>query len=220
MARASKKSCDDLSCLHVTKPRLEAGRPPVSALAVDDDDDVLALTGRRVVSVETHDLDATRAVLTDCVLERCDLANAVWHRARLNRVAFVDCRLVGIDLADEAWLEDVTFDGCTLDMATFDTSTLRRVVFTRCRLDGAAFGGSKLERVAFPECDLARCDFTAAQAPGGAGSIDLRSASIAHASFDARLLRALVILPEDAATVVAGLGVSVRAGGPQTACKP
>ena len=221
MARATnKKSCEEPSCLHVVKLRIDEARPAVSALIADEDDEVISLTARRIVGVEAHDLAATRAVLADCVLERCDLTNAKWHRARLHRVSFVDCRLLGADFGDEAWLEDVTFSDCTLDLATFDTSTLRRVVFTRCRLEGAAFGGSKLERVAFPECILARCDLTGATAPGGAGSIDLRGASIAGASFDTRLLRALTILPDDAATIAAALGVTVQAGGPQTACKP
>jgi len=218
MARPKKKSCEDPSCLHVAKPGVDARAAPLDALEPGDDDDVLAISERRIVGVERHDLDASRAVLTDCVIERCDLANAVLHRARINRVAFVDCRLVGADFSDEAWLEDVTFSGCTLDMATFDTATLTRVVFASCRLEGAAFGGSRLVRVAFPESDLARCDFMGAHAPGGPGSIDLRGASLATASLDTRLLRALAIRPADAPTVVAALGVSVLTGDARASC--
>jgi uncharacterized protein YjbI with pentapeptide repeats len=222
MARPGKKTCEEPSCLHVASPRVDTKRPPLEAFRGsddDDDDEELTFAERRFASVKAPDLEASRAVLTDCVLERCDLANVVLHRARLHRVAFVDCRLVGADFSDEASLEDVTFTGCTLEMATFDTSTLRRVVFTRCRLEGAAFGGARLERVAFPDSDLARCDLTGAHAPGGAGSIDLRGALLASASFDVRLLRALTLCPEDAATIVAALGVTVIGGAPRTACK-
>ena len=58
-----------------------------------------------------------------------------------------------------------------------------------------------------------------AHAPGGASSIDLRSASLATASFDTRLLRALTICPEDAPTIVAALGVTVAGGSAQARCK-
>jgi uncharacterized protein YjbI with pentapeptide repeats len=218
MARPNKKTCDEPSCLHLAPPRVDVARPPLAALPDDDDEDELAIAERRIVAVEAHDLDATRAVLSDCVLERCDLANVVFHRARLHRVAFVDCRLVGADFSDESWLEDVSFTGCTLDMATFDTATLKRVMFQRCRLEGAAFGGARLERVAFPESDLARCDFTGAHAPGGAGAIDLRSALLSTASLDVRLLRALTICPEDSATVAAALGITVASGRARTSC--
>ena len=59
-----------------------------------------------------------------------------------------------------------------------------------------------------------------AHAPGGPGSIDLRGAAIATASFDARLLRALTICPEDAATIAAAIGVVVAGGSAQAGCKP
>ncbi len=223
MAKSTKgtknKGCDDSSCLHVNAPKLDDRQAPLDVLEVDEDDETLSLEGRRIVGVERRDLEAPISTLIDCSFQRCDLANIGWKGSRLQRVAFVDCRLVGVDFTEEASLEDVTFTGCTLDMATFDTASLRRVVFTNCRLDGAAFGGTKLEGVAFPESDLARCDLSGARGEGGPGAIDLRDALLAGASFDARLLRVLTIHPEDAATIVAALGVTVAGGRARTSCK-
>ena len=219
-ARKKTKDCDEPSCLHVSKPRVVASAPTLNAIAPDDDDgSALLVEGRYIVGAESLGLDASRAVLTDCLLERCDLASAIFRRARLNRVAFVDCRMVGSDFGDEARLEDVTFEGCLLDMASFDSASLTRVVFSRSRMPGASFGLARLERVAFPDSDLSRCDFAGALAPGGTASIDLRSATLAAVSFDARLLRAIAIRPEDAVGIARALGMAVTDGAAQASCK-
>jgi uncharacterized protein YjbI with pentapeptide repeats len=220
MARAKKsdaKECDEPSCLHVIAPRLDPRRPILAAFG-DEDDEPVDLEGARVVSATLAPSGPRRFSLSDCALERCDLANATLRGAQLTRVSLVDCRLVGVELTEESFFEDVTFTRCTLEMATFEAATLRRVVFEQCVLEGASFAGSRLERVAFPGSKLARCDLSSAQAPKGAGSIDLRGALLAGAALDARLLRALVVTPDAAPSLLAALGTAVREGEPRVRC--
>lgn len=184
----------------------------------------LALEGWHVSGAQAEDvvweqLSLERAGLAGTVLRRllardvrlrgCDLANADWSYATLERVELLQGRLTGLRLI-EAKLGDVRWVDCKLDMAQFRFARLRDARFEACPLLDADFQGATLDGVAFPGCDLQGANFTGARLAG----VDFRGARLAGAIFRGEDLKGAIIdggqAIELAGTFARCLGVSVR----------
>jgi uncharacterized protein YjbI with pentapeptide repeats len=126
-------------------------------------------------------------VVTDCLIERGDLANLAASRCALTRVEVRGSRMTGVHIVDAA-LVDVTMTEAKLDLAVFRYSKMRRVEFRDCNLTRADFASADIGGARFVGCDLAGAQFSAARAVGavfekclmdGIGGVDsLRGATI------------------------------------------
>jgi uncharacterized protein YjbI with pentapeptide repeats len=77
-------------------------------------------------------------------------------------VSISNGRLTGLELT-EAQIDDVTFAGCRIDLASFAGSTLTAVTFDDCVLRQTDFLEAKLDSVRFHDCDLVEADLRRAR---------------------------------------------------------
>jgi uncharacterized protein YjbI with pentapeptide repeats len=155
----------------------------------------------------------TKAHLTDAVLEKSDLANAVWSIAALSRVSLDDCRLTGWRL-NETHLRDVVFKGCKADMAQFRFSKFKAVRFEQCDLSDADFQGADLRDVVFHHCNLTGTHFAGARLAGA----DLRGSNLEGLNVQPADLAGVVIDPAQSIAMsrlfAALLGITVLSDDP------
>lgn len=78
------------------------------------------------------------------------------------RVRAEECRLTGIRFF-EAFLRDLTFVGCRMDLASLGSCRLQQVSFEDCVLAQTDFLESELQSVRFHSCDLSEADFRGAR---------------------------------------------------------
>jgi uncharacterized protein YjbI with pentapeptide repeats len=106
-----------------------------------------------------------RAVISDCLLESCDLANMRGKECGLLRVMASGCRMTGLSWAGGSVRETV-FGSCRMDLVSFRFATFKHTVFTDCRLTQAEFTGADLRGARFERCDLSGAQFSQAQMTG------------------------------------------------------
>ncbi|HLL65088.1 MAG TPA: pentapeptide repeat-containing protein [Micromonosporaceae bacterium] len=106
-----------------------------------------------------------RVKLTDCLVETSNWANLSTHGAAMTRVQFVDSRMTGLIWAD-GLLQDVTLEGCRLDLSAWRMATFVAVRFTDCNLRGADFTNADLRGAQFVGCDLTGAQFHQATMDG------------------------------------------------------
>ena len=95
--------------------------------------------------------------LVDVAFEDCDLANvdargSSWWRVAVRGGRLTGCALVG------ATLREVSFVGCSLDLAALGGAELERVRFEGCSLAQAELGHARMKAVVFDDCDLTGAD--------------------------------------------------------------
>jgi uncharacterized protein YjbI with pentapeptide repeats len=164
-------------------PRLPAARAlrRLAHVALEDDAayadaEILGRTGagaaRKVsferVVVRGADLTGTRLdrlTLMDARLQNCDLANAVWRGAAIDRAELIGCRVTGLDVA-EMTASSVVFRDCAVSLASFRFATLKRATFEGCTLTESDFQDATLVDTVFRRCDLRGAVFYGATVGG------------------------------------------------------
>lgn len=137
-------------------------------------------------------------------MEGCDLANAVWDEARLDRVQVRESRLTGLCLA-EALVKDSSILSCEIAMANFRSSVFRKVRFSDCNLRGADFQRADLRQAVFERCDLRDVQMTFAKLDG----TDFRGSRIEHMQVRIEDLRGAVVEPSQAAYLSGLMGLKI-----------
>ncbi|MGK5641632.1 pentapeptide repeat-containing protein [Streptomyces sp. URMC 126] len=145
----------DLRSLELTNTQLIAGRiSEVRSRAA------------RFTALDIHGVEITGS----------DLGAVHWAAGRLTRVHLRDCKLLGARL-DDLVLDDVLFEECRFDLATFSKARARGpVVFARCVLAEATFIDCDLSDAVFSECALRRTEFGA----GRYRNMDLRGSDLSE----------------------------------------
>ncbi|HJT56285.1 MAG TPA: pentapeptide repeat-containing protein [Ktedonobacteraceae bacterium] len=143
--------------------------------------------------------------LLDSRLTACDLANAEWPEASLQRLELLDCHLTGFR-AIEAQLQDILFQECSASFVWFRFAVLKSVCFKHCNLSGADFQGATLTNVTFVDCDLSEADLSGARAI----NIDLRGSKIDGMRAGVQELKEATLDPTQALAFVRGLGIKVE----------
>jgi uncharacterized protein YjbI with pentapeptide repeats len=146
---------------------------------------------------EAFDLDRVH-------LDGCDLANAVWTKARLCRVEAKECRLTGIDLG-EALVKECRFLACEASLANLRAASFRKCRFVDCNLQGADFQHADLRGTVFEGCNLREAQLSFARLEAA----DLRGSAIEglHVGVDA--LRGAVVDLSQAAYLAGLMGLKV-----------
>ncbi|MEV0447602.1 pentapeptide repeat-containing protein [Streptomyces sp. NPDC050600] len=95
-----------------------------------------------------------------------DLGTARWIEGKLSRVLVRDCRFLGAALSGLT-LDDVLFERCRFDYATFDrVRAAGPVAFHECVLTESVFTDCDLSGVAFSACTLRLTEFGAGRYRG------------------------------------------------------
>lgn len=88
-----------------------------------------------------------------------DLGSVRWSEGKLSRVVFRDCKLMGAAL-DGLTLDDVLFEGCKFDYATFDrVRATGPLAFAGCTFTEAVFSDCDLTDAVFSDCALQLTEF-------------------------------------------------------------
>ncbi|MEU8539420.1 pentapeptide repeat-containing protein [Streptomyces sp. NPDC048717] len=119
----------------------------------------LDLADARLVTGRVRGLSAARVGFEAVNLHEVEIADSEldgvrWNGGKLTRVLVRDCRLLGAAL-DGLVLDDVLFERCRFDYATFDrVRAAGPVVFRECVLTEAEFADCDLSNVVFSACTL------------------------------------------------------------------
>ncbi|WP_053693332.1 pentapeptide repeat-containing protein [Streptomyces sp. WM6372] len=128
----------DLRSLDLTQTQLVTGR----------------ITGIRAKRFEFEAVNLHGVEISDS-----DLGSARWTGSKLTRAHVRDCKLMGASL-DGLVLDDVLFEGCKLDFATFEKVRVTGpVAFIGCVLTEATFTDCDLSDVVFTDCTLRLTEF-------------------------------------------------------------
>lgn len=164
----------------------------------------------RLSRVTLAGADVDRCLVTDVVLEDCDLSGASFPQARWSRVELRRCRLTGTSLAG-ARLDDVRFVDCKLDEAALDGSHGERLWFDGCTMRSTTLTGVTIEHLRITACDLTGADLSGARVAGARlhGSTLDRLAGVGS-------LRAVVVDPDQVVPLglqlLAALEIEVQGG--------
>ena len=96
----------------------------------------------------------------DSIFENCNLSMVKFGYIGLDKVHFIDCKLVGADFSNvKDFLFNVDFTNCILDYAAFMKKKNRKCKFASCSLKGADFSESDFSESVFEHCDLSSAVF-------------------------------------------------------------
>ncbi|MBX3011116.1 MAG: pentapeptide repeat-containing protein [Caldilineaceae bacterium] len=142
---------------------------------------------------------------TDVRLESCDLANATWEQWAAQRMELLDCQLLGFNTL-EAYLQQVRFQGCNGQFASFRFSILKMVRFEQCDLRQADFQRTDLSGVVFHKCDLRGAQLSGATLKG----TDFRGSQIEELRVGLQELPGAIVDPFQASYIAGLLGVVIK----------
>ncbi len=94
-----------------------------------------------------------KLTLQDVRIDKSDFANTEWEESSLNRVEFINCRLLGFK-AIKSRFKDVIFKGCQGQLSQFNFSKFEHIIFENCILEDSMFIESSLTNVKFINCQM------------------------------------------------------------------
>ncbi|MEH2457690.1 pentapeptide repeat-containing protein [Nostoc sp.] len=94
-----------------------------------------------------------KLTLQDVRITKSDFANTEWEEGSLNRVEFINCRLLGFK-AIKCRLKNVIFKGCQGQLSQFNSSKFDHAIFDNCILEDSTFIESSLINVKFINCQM------------------------------------------------------------------
>lgn len=122
--------------------------------------DAQLITGR-ISGVRTKKAEFETLNLHGVEITGSDLGAARWSESKLTRVHLRDCKLMGAAF-DGLTLDDVLFEGCKLDFATFEKIRVTGpVAFIGCVLTEATFTDCDLSEAVLTDCTLRLTEFGA-----------------------------------------------------------
>ncbi|MFF0550815.1 pentapeptide repeat-containing protein [Streptomyces sp. NPDC004311] len=146
---------------------LDSARGAVQDFAYGDADlRSLDLADAQLITGRIHGIHAKRVEfeglnLHGVEITGSDFGAARWSDSKLTRVHIRDSKLMGAAL-DGLVLDDVLFEGCKLDFATFEkVRATGPVAFIGCVLTEATFTDCDLSGVVFTDCQFRLTEFGA-----------------------------------------------------------
>jgi uncharacterized protein YjbI with pentapeptide repeats len=94
-----------------------------------------------------------RLTLQDIRITKSDFANTEWEDSTINRVEFINCRLLGFKLT-KSRLKNVIFKECQGRLSQFNFSKFDNVIFDNCILEDSTFIGSSVTNTRFINCQI------------------------------------------------------------------
>ncbi len=104
--------------------------------------------------------DLSNIEFSECVFQTCNLSSANLTQTALRDVRFKDCKLVGLHFENcNDFLFAVSFDHCTLKLASFYKLSLKKTHFKHCSLQEVDFTQADVSGSVFDDCDLLQAVF-------------------------------------------------------------
>lgn len=94
-----------------------------------------------------------RLTLQDIRITKSDFANTEWEDSTIDRVEFINCRLLGFKLT-KSRLKNVIFKECQGRLSQFNFSKFDNVIFDNCILEESTFIESSLTNARFINCQI------------------------------------------------------------------
>ncbi|MEH1783568.1 MAG: pentapeptide repeat-containing protein [Nostoc sp.] len=94
-----------------------------------------------------------KLTLQDVRIDKSDFANTEWEEGSINRVEFIDCRLLGFQ-GIKSRFKNVIFKGCQGQLSQFNFSKFDNCIFDNCILEDSTFIESSLINVRFINCQM------------------------------------------------------------------
>lgn len=109
---------------------------------------------------DLRNADLKGKVFVECTFRNCDLSLASTTRTSWRGVRFEHCKLLGLRFdQSHAFLLELAFDNCVLDLASFHGLRLKNTVFSNCRLRETDLSAADLSGASFAGCDLGAAIF-------------------------------------------------------------
>lgn len=217
---AQRKAGDEPTIAPPNLPaKLPAGALPANELRDEDVVQHCLLTNFDLGAQEARDLlfeqvhwqrcrlQGARLVaahLRDVRFAHCDLVQAVFDKAGLQRAEFIDCRLTGFQ-ANDGRFRDLLFRDCQGQYLNLAGGIFKGVRFERCLLRDASFLDADLTGARFLDCDLTNADLMGAKL----GGADLRGSTIAGLRVGLKEIQGLKVDLGQAGALLQGLGATV-----------
>ncbi|WP_138500470.1 pentapeptide repeat-containing protein [Nostoc sp. PA-18-2419] len=94
-----------------------------------------------------------RLSLQDVRITKSDFANTQWEEGSLNRIEFINSRLLGFK-AIKCRLKNVVFQECQGQFSQFTFSKFDNIIFNNCNLENSTFLETSLTNVKFINCQM------------------------------------------------------------------
>ncbi len=147
-----------------------------------------------------------RLDLSDIRFDSCDFANTEWDKASLNKVEFIDCRLLGFQMV-KSQVKDTLIKDCHGKFAQFEFTKFKAVRFENCVLEDTNFQDADLSNVVFLNCDMRNVLLSGAKLTG----TDFRGSKIDDLQVSLEQLRGAIFEPLQAVTLLQRYaGVTVK----------
>ncbi|MFI1060454.1 pentapeptide repeat-containing protein [Streptomyces spororaveus] len=146
---------------------LDSARGTVQEFAYGDADlrslalaDTQLVTGR-IAGIHSKRAEFESVNLHGVEITSSDLGSARWTESKLTRVHVRDCKLMGAAL-EGLVLDDVLFEGCKFDYATFErVRATGPVAFAECSFTEATFTDCDMSDIVFSHCGFRLAEFGA-----------------------------------------------------------
>ncbi|HAA13403.1 MAG TPA: hypothetical protein DCE41_17605 [Cytophagales bacterium] len=99
-------------------------------------------------------------VFVDCTFQECDLSLVKLHDTALRAIVFRGCKMQGLHFDHvNAFLFEVAFAQCKLNLTSFYQVVLKKTKFTECQLEEVDFAEADLTQAVFADCNLNGASF-------------------------------------------------------------
>ena len=106
------------------------------------------------------DSDLSDINFLECEFRECNLSLSRLVRTSFREVKFINCKLLGLHFEDcNNLMIGFDFDGCTLDLSSFNKLKLKKTIFRNSKIIEADFTETDLSYSSFINCDLQRTIF-------------------------------------------------------------
>jgi uncharacterized protein YjbI with pentapeptide repeats len=96
-------------------------------------------------SCDLSGLDFKLFEFEECEFFDCNISNARWANAKLQNISFSDCKMIGNSFENaNAFLLEIHFQACALNMSTFYGLTLKKSTFIHSNLAECEFSDADL----------------------------------------------------------------------------
>lgn len=96
----------------------------------------------------------------ECEFRECNLSLVRLVQTSFRDVKFINCKLLGLHLEDcNSLMMAFTFEGCTLDLCSFNKLKLKKTIFKDSKITEVDFTETDLTSSSFINCDLTRTIF-------------------------------------------------------------
>jgi fluoroquinolone resistance protein len=106
------------------------------------------------------DTDLSDFNFLECEFRECNLSLSKLTKTSFREVKFIRCKLLGLHFEDcNSLIIKVEFDGCSLDLCSFNKLKLKKTLFKNSKITEADFSETDLSNSSFQNCDLQRTIF-------------------------------------------------------------